>query len=174
MKLDMHFHSLASDGHSTQEELIALAKQKGLDFIALTDHDVMSYGFKKKAKASGVMSCDSVEISANNPEYNKSLHLTFYAEEISQEIGEILSGVVRTKIGLIKKLIEKLNFEGFSIDIEEFYTQTTSTGRKIESLNKFDVVLYMFLFEKNRKRASEINDGIEITAEEFYVKFLKK
>lgn len=174
MKLDMHFHSVASDGHSTPEELISLAKQKELDFIALTDHDVVSYGFKEQARKAWIMSCESVEISASNPEHNKSLHLTFYAEEISQEIGEILSGVVRTKVWLIRKLIEKLNSHGFAIDIEDFYKQTTANGRKIESLNKFDVVLYMFLFEENRKTAYEINDGTELSAEEFYVKFLKK
>lgn len=174
MKLDMHFHSVASDGHSTQEELIALAKQKWLDFIALTDHDVVSYGFKQKAKEQWIMSCESVEISASNTEHNKSLHLTFYAQEINQEIGDILSGVVRTKVGLIKKLIEKLNSQGFVIDINSFYTHTTANRRKIESLNKFDVVLYMFLFEENRKMASEINDWYQITSDEFYLKFLKK
>ena len=72
------------------------------------------------------------------------------------------------------ELIEKLNSQGFVIDINSFYTHTTANGRKIESLNKFDIVLYMFLFEENRKRASEINDGMELSPEEFYMKFLKK
>lgn len=174
MKLDMHFHSVASDGHSTQEELISLAKQKGLDFIALTDHDVVSYGFKQKAKEQWIISCESVEISANNPEHHKSLHLTFYAQEINQEIGDILSGVVKTKVGLMRKLIEKFNSEGFFLDINSFYAHNTKNGRKIESLNKFDVVVYLFLFEENRKKAYEVNGWVPLNAEEFYVKFLKK
>ena len=37
MKIDMHFHSTASDGYSTKEELITKAKHLGLDFIALTE-----------------------------------------------------------------------------------------------------------------------------------------
>ena len=46
----MHFHSLASDGDSTDEQLLTQAQSLGLDFIALTDHDVVSYGFREKAK----------------------------------------------------------------------------------------------------------------------------
>ena len=37
---DLHAHSIASDGSLTPTELVARAKSKGVDVLALTDHDV--------------------------------------------------------------------------------------------------------------------------------------
>ncbi|MBQ3683368.1 MAG: PHP domain-containing protein [Succinimonas sp.] len=39
MRYDLHSHSKASDGHYTPAELVALAKKKGVEVLALTDHD---------------------------------------------------------------------------------------------------------------------------------------
>ena len=39
MKIDLHIHSMNSDGADTVEELIPLIKAAGLDVFALTDHD---------------------------------------------------------------------------------------------------------------------------------------
>ena len=39
---DLHIHSTASDGQYTPSEIVALAKEKGLHAIALTDHDTLS------------------------------------------------------------------------------------------------------------------------------------
>ncbi|MBK1809996.1 PHP domain-containing protein [Clostridium sp. YIM B02505] len=38
-KGDFHMHSVASDGDSTPSEIIVMAKEKGLDIIAITDHN---------------------------------------------------------------------------------------------------------------------------------------
>ena len=38
-RIDLHTHSLFSDGSMTPEELVFAAKQAGLSAIALTDHD---------------------------------------------------------------------------------------------------------------------------------------
>lgn len=39
--LDLHMHSTASDGALTPSDLVALCAQRGLQHIALTDHDTM-------------------------------------------------------------------------------------------------------------------------------------
>ncbi len=39
MRYDLHSHSKASDGHYTPGELVALARKKGVEVLALTDHD---------------------------------------------------------------------------------------------------------------------------------------
>ena len=41
MKLDLHLHSTASDGSDTPSRIVELAKEKGIDVIALTDHDTV-------------------------------------------------------------------------------------------------------------------------------------
>ena len=37
--IDFHLHTINSDGENTVEELIELAKEEKLKFIALTDHN---------------------------------------------------------------------------------------------------------------------------------------
>lgn len=43
IKADLHMHSTVSDGSFTIPELIEFAKKKGLDAIAVTDHDTVSH-----------------------------------------------------------------------------------------------------------------------------------
>ena len=38
---DLHTHSTASDGQYTPTQLVGLAKDKGLQLLALTDHDTL-------------------------------------------------------------------------------------------------------------------------------------
>ena len=41
MKFDLHIHSNYSDGHADVGEIVQAAKRRGLDGIAITDHDTM-------------------------------------------------------------------------------------------------------------------------------------
>ena len=41
-KIDLHVHSLVSDGSFTPGELAVHAKEQGLAAFALTDHDVIA------------------------------------------------------------------------------------------------------------------------------------
>ena len=44
--IDLHCHSIFSDGTNTPEELVLLAEQAGLTALALTDHDTTN-GLKR-------------------------------------------------------------------------------------------------------------------------------
>lgn len=174
MKLDMHFHSVASDGFLAKEQLLERATNQNLDFIALTDHDIISYDFREEAEKLWIQSCQSVEISAYNEIHDKSLHLTFYAKEISQDISKILENVVQSKENLVHLQVWRFKSRGFEIDSHEFYAYFEAIGRKRNTLNKFDITHFVFLSEKNRERARELNAGKEILQEAFYLKFLKR
>ena len=41
MKLDLHVHTTASDGQYAPREMIHMAKEKELSYIAITDHDTV-------------------------------------------------------------------------------------------------------------------------------------
>ena len=41
-KIDLHLHTTASDGSDTPSELIAKAKEAGLEVISITDHDTLA------------------------------------------------------------------------------------------------------------------------------------
>ena len=38
MKIDLHSHSVYSDGTKTPKELLSLAKENGISIFAITDH----------------------------------------------------------------------------------------------------------------------------------------
>lgn len=50
MRIDLHTHSIYSDGADTPERMVARAKAIGLDGFALTDHDSVS-GWKRTIEA---------------------------------------------------------------------------------------------------------------------------
>lgn len=56
-KFDLHLHTTASDGSDTPSELIALAKEAGIDILSITDHDTLA-GCKEALK----LQQDSVKI----------------------------------------------------------------------------------------------------------------
>lgn len=63
---DLHTHSTASDGQYTPTQLVSMAKGRGLEVIALTDHDTMD-GLKEAAQAGrqcGVRIIPGIELSA--------------------------------------------------------------------------------------------------------------
>lgn len=63
---DLHAHSAASDGQYTPAQLVQKAKERGLDALALTDHDTMD-GLEEAIRAGkqrGVRVIPGVELSA--------------------------------------------------------------------------------------------------------------
>lgn len=74
---DLHTHSTASDGQYTPTELIQMAKRRGLEVLALTDHDTMD-GLEEAVHAGqrcGLSVIPGVELSAK--EY-PTLHILGY------------------------------------------------------------------------------------------------
>ena len=62
---DLHSHSIASDGSLNPTELLARAKSKGVDVLALTDHDVTDglVEAQKAADIEGIELISGVEVS---------------------------------------------------------------------------------------------------------------
>ncbi len=50
IKGDLHCHTIASDGHDTIEEMAAAARERGYEYLAITDHSA-SHGFGNEVSA---------------------------------------------------------------------------------------------------------------------------
>ncbi len=81
MRADLHMHTTDSDGKLSPEELFDLAKEKGLDVIAITDHDVCKNVEEKKAlaKARGITYIPGIELSTLHN--HKSVHVLGYFKD---------------------------------------------------------------------------------------------
>lgn len=118
--IDLHTHSIASDGSMSPAEIVRHAKEKGLAAIALTDHDTVD-GVKdalEEGERIGIEVIPGIEISVA---YKSEMHILGFflnAKEytnIRQELGIIKQGREERN----KKIINKLNKLGVDISEEE-------------------------------------------------------
>ncbi|HWS57693.1 MAG TPA: PHP domain-containing protein [Actinotalea sp.] len=78
MRIDLHTHSVASDGTESPAQVVAAAARAGLDVVALTDHDTTS-GWAEAVVAGaehGVTVVRGVEMSCRAA--GRSIHLLAY------------------------------------------------------------------------------------------------
>ena len=111
MIVDLHTHSTASDGQYTPSELVRLAKDRGLEVLALTDHDTVG-GLEEAVQAGdalGLRVLRGVELSAR--EY-RSLHILGYGvstapSALTRLCAEMKDGRDQRKYRIIDFLHEK-------------------------------------------------------------------
>lgn len=86
MKMDLHCHTRMSDGSDSVWEVVALARARGLDAIAVTDHDTFAglpAAFAAAAELSGIAVIPGVEISCYDYERRRKVHILSYQSDES-------------------------------------------------------------------------------------------
>lgn len=80
MSGDLHCHTKLSDGSIGIEDIITFAKKKGIETIAITDHDCLAGTVRGKVIGArhGVQVIPGVELSATHEESNKNIHILCY------------------------------------------------------------------------------------------------
>ncbi len=80
MSGDLHCHTRLSDGTLGIEDIITLAKKKGVETIAITDHDCLAGTVRGKiiGARQGVQVIPGVELSATDEKNNKNVHILCY------------------------------------------------------------------------------------------------
>lgn len=83
MSADLHCHTRLSNGSMGIEEIIALAKSKGIEKIAVTDQDTIAGIERAKivGERNGVGVIPGVELSAFDEETGKCIHILCYLPE---------------------------------------------------------------------------------------------
>ena len=117
--IDLHTHSTASDGTNTITENVALALERGLAGIAITDHDTTA-GYAEAAAAAegtGLLIVPGIEFSA---EYDgASLHvLAYWVDPAEPALVEELRRLTDTRFRRGELMVEKLQALGYDISFE--------------------------------------------------------
>lgn len=121
MSIDLHTHSTASDGTLSPAELIRLAKEIGLDAIALTDHDTLS-GLPEalaEGKKCGIEVIPGCELSLESPEGAGWMHVVaLWVPENPVELQKAFDWVIEGRRTRNHKIVEKLRNMGINITYE--------------------------------------------------------
>ena len=132
MCIDLHLHSLYSDGTASPAELIDLAVQAGIKGVSLTDHDTVEgvKEFLAYAKGFDLSVFSGLEIGALHRTF--SLHILGYGFD-HQHKG-LIQWLDRLQIGREErnlKIIDKLRDMGHEVRYEELaeISQFGQTGR---------------------------------------------
>lgn len=119
MRIDLHTHSLHSDGSDTPTELVAKAAEAGLDVVALTDHDTVA-GWQEAIAAGdrfGVRVVLGAEFSVTDE--GRGRHLLGYGfDPAHPAVAEILRRAATSRADRAEALFDKLDELGFPVDRE--------------------------------------------------------
>ena len=117
--IDLHTHSLCSDGAQIPYDVVRTAKEAGLAAIALSDHDSIS-GVQEAmdaGKALGVEVIPAVELSAQS---DTELHILGYFVDIhNKKLQDTMAYALQVRDERQEETCRKLNEQGFSITMEE-------------------------------------------------------
>lgn len=115
--VDLHAHTTASDGSLTPTELIQYAKEKGLDAIAITDHDTVAGVTEAVAEGEkiGVRVVSGVELSTRMDDCD--VHMTaLFVNCKNEELIMRLNDMANCRYERNYKMVDKLKEAGFPID----------------------------------------------------------
>ena len=129
MCVDLHTHSIYSDGSSTTAELVELAIGNGLQGLALTDHDTVegSVEIKELGEKAGLIIINGVEISTTLQQ--RTLHILGYGiDPNSPALQQWLLPLQAGRAERNTMILAKLQALGIDISADEL-NQVSSCGQ---------------------------------------------
>lgn len=127
MRIDLHTHSLASDGTDTPAGLVRAAAEAGLDVVALTDHDTTA-GWDAAADAlpAGLRLIRGMEMSCTGRGEDGrpvAVHLLAYLFDPRNEAFAVERERLRgERVGRIRTMAERMAADGLPVDPERIVT----------------------------------------------------
>ena len=118
MKADLHIHSNVSDCSDSIETVVGLAKKKGLDAIAITDHDTMSH-LARIPTDSGIIVIGGVEISAIHRKTKYRVHILGYNIKNPAVVSSLTQPLLEARNENSEKQVRYLKQFGCQIDIDK-------------------------------------------------------
>lgn len=106
-KADLHVHTIMSDGANTIDELIPMCKARGVDTLAITDHDTIG-AFENFKDNYDINIIKGIEFSTTYK--NKSVHiLGYFIDNKNEGLNNKLTYLRNKRKNRAREIIEKLN-----------------------------------------------------------------
>jgi predicted metal-dependent phosphoesterase TrpH len=120
MKADLHVHSTASDGTLSPTQLVALALRRGVDVLAIADHDSVS-GLAEALSASAgtpLVLIPAVELSATQDGYDVHV-LAYHLDPDSSLVCDELKALREDRHQRAERIVEALRADGITITMDD-------------------------------------------------------
>jgi predicted metal-dependent phosphoesterase TrpH len=120
MAVDLHLHSVFSDGSDTPTDIVTMAADVGLTGIALTDHDILDGipAARQAAQARGLRFVGGTELSVLWK--GQAMHmLVYFLDPEPGPIQDRLSELRDSRAGRNLEIVSRLRELGFDITIDD-------------------------------------------------------
>lgn len=118
---DLHTHTKASDGTFSPAEVIRMAAESGLKYIAITDHDIVD-GISEAVKAASEYDINiipGVELSVEH-DSGQEIHMLAYGIDWQDEnLISRLNSLQNSRAVRAREIVVKLQNMGFDLDYED-------------------------------------------------------
>ncbi len=129
MAVDLHLHSVFSDGSETPQAIVDRAARAGLTAIALTDHDTLD-GVTEAAAAArkaGLVFVPGAELSVQWKTGPMHL-LVYYLEPGSGPLQDRLAEIQAGRVHRNEQIADRLGGLGIEVSLEEVETEASGRG----------------------------------------------
>ncbi len=119
--IDLHTHSLCSDGSMTPSEVVRAARAAGLSAIALSDHDTVA-GIKEamtEGERTGVEVIPAIELSAQSE--TETHILGYFIDPENETLKKTLEYAKEVRLLRERDVIDNLVRLGFDITMDELH-----------------------------------------------------
>lgn len=119
--IDLHIHTVVSDGTLTPGEVVRRAVELGLSGIAITDHDAVA-GCDEAMKLGqelGIEVVPGIEVSTK---FKRAVHiLGYYIRTDSPALNEVLGWIVTDRDSRAEKMAALMAADGLDVSIEDMH-----------------------------------------------------
>lgn len=152
--IDLHVHSIASDGTLSPREIAIHAKENGLLAIALTDHDTIS-GVQEcicAGKEIGLQVIPGIELAAQYLDHE--IHILGYNIDITSGVlNNKLKFLIQSRMQRNNIMLERLNALGLYITYDDLFADSDS--QTVVTRSHFARALTRNGYTKNNNEAFE-------------------
>lgn len=157
LRADLHTHTYFSDGGQSPADVVNAAKGRGVDVIAVTDHDNMNGSDEVRflAKEAGIYAVDGVELSAYDGDVK--VHILGYNCKKNEKWNAFYERLVSGAEERTEDILKKLSSCGVKISFEEVLRERKCPSSPIHA---------MYISAAGAKK------GYAASAGEFYMRYL--
>lgn len=116
-KIDLHIHSVYSDGSNTVEEIVREAQRKQLSCFSICDHDTFKAYEELNVIPSSLLL--GIEVSAYDYKNHKEVHILGYGFKSTKHVKKLCDDTLEMLTSIAFQQVQKIKEEGFDIAWED-------------------------------------------------------